>query len=357
MTLSLQRILAITASLFLIAAGCSINIRTVRQADGGVFRSDDAGVTWRQVVRAGTTAKDKPIAIDNLDVGFVRFDPTNAQTLYLATRGGGLYRSDNAGEDWVKTGLGLGSPTALAIDPQTPSILYAASGGTIAKTIDGGAHWTSIYFETKPDRSISDLVVRPSSPNEILAATSTAELLLSKDFGNTWQLFSSLNVPDRIVQLLFASGSSSTLYAQTAGNALFKSTDGGATWTSLKQNLKAFQKAASITSVATLPGAPDTLYIASGYGLLVTTDGGTTWRPIQTLVPFASQPMQLVAVNPDNPRVLYVIVGNRLRKSDDGGTNWDAKIIIPTGRLIFTLALNPKNPDQVFVGTVKPKKR
>ncbi len=357
MTESLQRILVVPALLFLVAAGCSINIRTVKQADGGVFRSDDAGLTWRQVVQAGTTEKGKPITLDNVDVAFTKFDPNDAAIIYLATRGSGLYRSDDAGEQWVKTGLGMSTPAALAIDPQTTSILYAASGGTIAKTTDGGAHWSPIYFETKPDRLITDLVVRPTRPNEVLAATSTAEVLLSKDYGNTWQLYSSLNVADRIVQLVFATGDVTTLYAQTSANALLKSADGGTTWTSLKPSLNAYPKAASVASFAMMPNTPEILYIATGYGLLQTTDGGTTWRPIQTLVPFASQPLQFVAVNPENQRVLYVIVGNRLRKSEDGGTNWDAKITIPTGRLISSLALNPKNPNQVFIGTVKPKKR
>lgn len=349
-------ITVVAAGLLLTAASCSISFRTSKQLDGGVFRSADAGETWTQVVNAGQTKKNQPIRIDGVGVQFIRFDPLSSSTLYLSTRGSGIYRSDSSGDAWVKTGLTTGTYGAFAIDPSSPSILYAGSGGTIVKSTDGAASWSPIYLESQPNRGITDLAVKPGNTGHVLAATNTGEILLSNDYGNTWQLFSKLGVADSISRVFFAPGSSTMLYALTPASGIFRSTDMGKTWASLTQNLALFPGAAAISSVAILPDNTDTLYIASAYGLLKTADSGATWQAIQTLVALGSQPIQHVAVNPDNPQILYALIGNKLRKSTDGGINWDAKISIPTSRIITTLIMSPDNPSQLFIGTLKPKK-
>lgn len=353
----LVRTAAILASLTMVAAGCSINIKTGAVQDGGVFKSDNGGTVWTQIVDAGKNAKGKPVRIDGLNIQFIRFDPQKPSTMYLGTDLGGIYRSDNGGTSWVKTASPAPSYQAFAIDPRSTSTLYAAQGGTITKSTDGGAHWSTIYLESKPDRAFTVLLVNPTDSSKIYAASNKAEILLSKDYGNTWQLYSSLGITDQIRTMFFASTSSTTLIALTGLNGLYRSTTGGETWVSLKPNLVKFKGANSISSIATIPLKADTFYIGSGYGLLITNDQGTSWEPIQTLVPFGSQPIQFVVVNPASTNVLYVVVGNRLRKSIDGGKTWDAKIIIPSTRLISGLVMNPEAPDQLYIGTVKPKKK
>jgi len=344
------------AGLLLTAQSCSISFRTSKQLDGGAFRSRDAGITWQQSANAGTNAKGRPVLIDGINVAYIRYDAQDPRILYLGSLGGGIFRSDNSGESWSRTGLTQGTYPAFAIDPSSTAVLYAASGGTILKSADSGATWTPIYIESKPDRGITDLAVRPGEVNQVLAATTTGELLLSRDYGNTWELYSNIGVVDSIVRLFFAPGSTTRVYGLTPGNSLFASDDAGATWKSLAPSLAAFPGGTAISSIATLPDRPGVLYIASTYGLLKTSDGAATWEPIQTLVPFASQPIQFVAVNPKATNVIYVVVGNRLRKSEDGGQTWDAKITLPTGRLVSSLALNVENPEELFIGTIKPQK-
>lgn len=350
-------LLVLSAALLLIAAGCSLNVRTSKKLDGGVFRSDDGGHTWIQTVYAGSTKKGKPLRIDNIDVLFLRFDPGDPKTIYLGTSGFGVYRSEDEGNTWIKTGLSTGTYVDFVIDPSSTSILYAASGGTILKSTDRATTWSPIYVESRPDRMITDLVVKPDDSSHVLAATSSGDFLLSRDYGNTWRLFSNLGAVDTVSRLFYAEGSTTTLYALGAARGLFRSTDGGGTWVSLAPSFASFPGAAAISSIVTVPGKSDVLYTTSNYGLLQSNDAGNSWKAIQTLVPFGSQPIKLMAVNPQNENILYVIVGNRLRKSDDGGVSWDAKITVPTGRIISTLALNLENPNQLFIGTVKPKKK
>jgi photosystem II stability/assembly factor-like uncharacterized protein len=348
----------ITCSLLLLTApSCSISFQTSKQQDGGVFRSSDGGVTWAQIVNAGTTKKGKPIRIDNVDVLYMQFDPTNSATMYLGTRGVGIYRSTDNGNSWMNTQLVSGTYPAFAIDPLSPSILYAASGGTILKSSNAGAGWSAIYVESRPDRSITNLVVQPSNPNVILAGTNTGEFLLSRDYGNSWQLYTTLGASEGIISMFFAEDSSTTLFVLGSKNNLYKSTDVGRSWTSIGQSLSKYPGATTISWITTLQHKPDIFYVATPYGLLTSKDSGTTWEAIQTLVPFGSQPIQLVAVNPDNQNILYVMVGNRLRKSEDGGKTWDAKIVLPTSRIITTLYLNPENPNELFMGTMKPRKK
>lgn len=356
-TMRKTHLILLALSFLLIAPSCSISFRTAKQLDGGIFRSADGGETWTQVVNAGVTGKrQQPVRIDDVNVQYLRFDPVNPGILYVGTLGAGIFRTETSGDLWTHTGLSSGTYSAFSIDPNTPSILYAASGGTIIKSVNDGAQWSTIYLESKPNRAITDIAVQAGNTGSVLAATSTGELLLSKDFGNTWQLFSTLGIADSIAHMFYAPGSTTRLYALSAANGLFRSNDSGKTWESLSKGLAQFPGATSISSIATLPSNPDTIYVATGYGLLKSADGGFTWTPIQTLVPFGSQPIQYVAVNPENLNTLFVIVGNKLRKSTDGGMNWDAKIAIPTGRLITALALNPMNPSQLFIGTLKPKK-
>ncbi len=354
---NIVRTIAVLIGTAVLSAGCSISFKTGGPQDGGPFRSVDGGIHWQHIVDAGKNAKGKPVTIDSLDIVFFRFDPKNPSTIYLSTVGNGLYRSDNSGDLWVRTGIAPGSYRAFAIDPTATSILYAAKEGTIVKSVDGGAKWTTIYYESKPDRAFTDLAVNPSEPSTIYASTNKGEILLSKDFGNTWQLYSRIGAADSIRSLFFAPNSSVVMYALSAANGLFKSTTGGQTWVALKPNMAKYANAWAITSIATLPDKQDVMYIGSGYGLLSTVDGGTTWVPIQTLVPFSSQPISVVAVNPQNPSIIYVIVGNRLRKSIDGGKTWDAKILIPSSRLVSTMKLNEAKPDELFIGTRRPPKK
>lgn len=355
-TTIVQKLIVLCTSAVLVS-GCSISIKTGGPSDGGVYRSRDGGLKWQHVVNAGKNSKGKPVTIDSLDIIFLRFDPKNSSTIYASSTASGIYRSDNSGDLWVRMGIPPNSYRAFAIDPSSTSILYAAKGGTIMKSADGGAVWSTIYVESKPDRGFTDLAVNPAASNMVYASTNKGELLLSKDFGNTWELYSSIGVADSVKSLFFAPGSGVVMYALSAGNGLYKSTTSGQTWVSLKPNMAKFPNAWSISSIATLPGKQDILYIASGYGLLLSTDGGGTWQAIQTLVPFGSQRIQFVGVNPQNTNIIYVVVGNRLRKSLDGGKTWDAKILLPTSRLISAMKLNDEKPDELFIGTVKPAKK
>jgi hypothetical protein len=109
-------------------------------------------------------------------------DPTKSSTVYAATHDG-LFRSDDAGTTWkgLHKSLRSGNVLALAIDPQTPSTLYAATAIGIYKSLDAGSSWAML----NSDLFVTALSLDPSAPAVLYAGTHLG-VLKSVDSGATW---------------------------------------------------------------------------------------------------------------------------------------------------------------------------
>lgn len=158
----------------------------------GVFRSADAGATWT-AVNNGLTS---------LNVWTLTIDPRTPATIYAGTAnvGGGacpgVFKSTDAGTSWAALGPAGRAITDVAVNPETPDILYAASdrfacgaGGPadpgILKSLDGGASWVPVF-----DRLTRQLAIDPLMPSTIYAGTTTSGVFRSRDAGTTWEPFS-----------------------------------------------------------------------------------------------------------------------------------------------------------------------
>ncbi|PYN90011.1 MAG: hypothetical protein DMD87_03420 [Candidatus Rokuibacteriota bacterium] len=174
------------------------------------------------------------------DIIALAIDPLTPTTLYAATDGGGLFKTTDGGASWNATGLTNISVLALAIDPLTPTTLYAGVYGGLFKSADGGASWSATGL-TGID--VYSLAIDLLTPTTLYAGTNGA-VHKSTDGGASWNATGDLLAYARVSSVVVDFVTPTTLYAAinvlSAGwygsptgpttGGIYKSTNGGATW-------------------------------------------------------------------------------------------------------------------------------
>ena len=177
-------------------------------------------------------------------------DPDTPTTLYAGTDRGGVFKSTNRGTSWSAVNTGLTSTcAALAIDPTTPTTLYAGGGGNVFKSTDGGNNWSGTECG-----SAGELAIDPATPT--------------------------------------------TLYAGGAGG-VFKSTNGGINWSAVNTGLTY----SWVRALAIDPTAPTTLYAGTTGGVFKSTKGGNDWSAVNTGL--TNTNVTALAIDPATPTTLY----------------------------------------------------
>ncbi|HEY4689483.1 MAG TPA: hypothetical protein VIK33_09240, partial [Anaerolineae bacterium] len=133
----------------------------VVNADGGLYRSDDAGETWRTLGTVG---------------GYyyaAALDPSNPDVMYIGSTHKGVLKTENGGMGWrqVNTGLTGRSINELAIDPADPQTVYAATDSGAFISTDGGAQWALIQDGLGPNPIVYSIAVDPNDSSKAYAAT------------------------------------------------------------------------------------------------------------------------------------------------------------------------------------------
>ena len=255
-------------------------------------------------------------------------DPTNPSVVYLGAADGGVWKTTDAGQNWVpltdtQPSLAVG---ALALDPSNPSTIYVGTGEPftfdsfpgvgILKSTDGGQTWTNIQGPFL-NSHIGGLAVDPNNPLNVLAASEEMGLQRSTDGGTTWTRVVTMQGDE----VLFDPKNPGVAYASgiDSGSVILKSTNSGATWNAILRP----PIGSGLTSV-TLSGA--TLYAFFGNSTLFkSTDAGNSWT--QLTAPGAAFCQGqcgynlIVGASPTNPNVVYVGSIN-MYHSNDGGVTW-----------------------------------
>jgi photosystem II stability/assembly factor-like uncharacterized protein len=240
-------------------------------------------------------------------------DPSNPAIVYVGTSGG-VFKSTDFGASWsaVSTGLPAGYiPRTLALDPRTPSTVYA--GGScgvygpcgIYKSHDGGASWTAINAGLEDVIFVESLAIDPIDPDVIYAGTQAclegfchiAGVFKTTDGGASWGgANSGLPVGDGfsfIGSLVIDPQHPNVVYA-ASNDGIFKTVDAGVSWNRLR---------AGGIAVAIDPRNLNTLY-ATGLGVWKSTNGGASWSAASSGLPKADCCASL-AVDPQDPNVVY----------------------------------------------------
>lgn len=305
-------------------------------------------------------------------------DPSNGNVIYLAVSGGGVWKTTDGGTTWSPRTESLGSLStgALAMDPTNSQVLYLGLGdpfdGTgigLLKTTDGAATWSApVYLGTST--VIADLIVSPSSPSTVLAATN-AGLFRSVNGGAS---FSKVTIAtgqtvDPTVWSIDSLGGSSfvlsleanpTVTTGTTDGQVWISSDNGATWTRASGVTKtsgvgritvavAPSNRLVVYAMAAVPNATSTADLADIFkstngGAAFTALGAATKSYVNTNAESSSVGSilygqgwynQLVIVSPTDANTAYFGGALLLAKTSDGGatfrqmTNWLAQYSLP----------------------------
>ena len=218
-------------------------------------------------------------------VNAVAYDAGHPGTCYLASSGGGVWKTTDSGANWtpLSDGWTYLKASSIALDPVNTSTVYVGTGDFdgssvycmgIMKSTDGGASWTNYGRSDFGNTAVSALIVDPDAPNTLLAATGRGRtgfgyVWRSTDAGVTWSpvVTAPAAWSDLKVGALPASGGrayyATGLYS---GGQMWRSTDQGATWTKLNPPLTpgtAYDQ--NSLECAASPTAPGVVYLVSGY--------------------------------------------------------------------------------------------
>lgn len=282
-----------------------------------------------------------PLGPDEGVVLSLAVDPQNPDIVYAGTRTAGVFRSADGGRSWVPARRGLLSAqvNCLAIDPQTPSTLYACNFWRVFKSTDRGATWKA----AAPGRRwVNSLAIDPQAPETLFAATILG-VYRSRDGAATWErltgglpygVFSTVLVdPDR----------PRIVYALHEGGQVFRSADGGESWAMRSP------RPSPVTVLAMDPLRPAILYAETAGMLYKTFDGGTSWSRVRESGHDIFQNLHLAVASLPGRTILYAGAALGLWRSDDGGQTWKY-LAAPGGSAVTALAAAPSS-ETVFAAT------
>jgi photosystem II stability/assembly factor-like uncharacterized protein len=310
----------------------------------------------------------------------------NRNTFYMASTGGGVWKTMDGGSNWrnVSDKYFGGSMGAVAVAPSDENIVYAGEGektlrgnvseglGGIWRSVDAGRTWQNLGL--KDARHIVRIVVHPRDPNTVWVAAlghafgpnETRGVYKTTDGGKNWKRVLFVNNQTGAVDLVMEPGNPSVFYAGTwrvirtpyslesggEGSGLWKSTDGGETWMNISSKKGLPKGTWGIVGVDVSASNPEKVYAqvenANG-GMFVSSDGGETW----TLTSNDNNIRQRawyytrLRVDPKNENTVYALNVGFMR-SRDGGRTFQS-VSTPHGDH-HDLWIDPEDPNRMIIG-------
>jgi photosystem II stability/assembly factor-like uncharacterized protein len=306
--------------------------------------------------------------------------PTQPSTFFVGVHSGGVWKTDDYGRTWrpIFDSAPTGSVGDIGVSWSNPDVMYVGTGeglhrpdlgvgDGIFKSIDGGRSWSHVGLGDV--QQVGRLVVHPTNPDVVFVAglghpygpNSERGIFRTTDGGKSWEKVLYIDENTGAVQVEFDPTNPRIVYgvmwehregpwenASFSGrnNGLYKSTDGGTTWTQSKGGLPSGAEGGGRICLGIGTSDPNRLYAAvmgqgrGADGFYRSNDGGQSW----TLVSTDNRLGLDVRVHPKNADVVFV--GNIASyRSDDGGKTWTSIKGAPGGDDYQRIWINPLQPD------------
>jgi len=341
--------------LTLTGAGC-ITVSGGGSGSLGVYKSENKGDSWAAAMAVPTVEGIGTLA--GVKTFRLHTDPSDPNTIYLASRGQGLYFTYDNGRNWKAIDAMAGKFIyGFAVDPKNKCVLYTSDGPNIYKSDDCGRTFKLTYTEQRSNQRVVSLAVDFGDTRKVYAAILGGDIMVSNDSGLSWRATKRFGTE---LQYLVADNfNAGRLYVATQTNGLYRSDDSGDNWTDLNEGLNAFNDSRTFYRLVLNPGQKDSLFWISKYGILRSDDAGAHWGEIKLLTPPGSVNIYAFGINPANQNELYytgTVLGDKnthirstFYKSVDGGKNWVTKKL-PTNTIPAQLIIHPQRTDWLFMG-------
>jgi photosystem II stability/assembly factor-like uncharacterized protein len=337
----------------------------IGMCNGGVWKTTDAGRTWKPIFDGQPTGS----------IGWVQVAPSDPNILYVGSgeglprpdlsTGDGVYKSTDAGVTWKHLGLRDAQQIPkIAVDPKNPNRLFVAALGHpygpneergIFRSTDGGESFQRVLFRDV-NTGGKDVDIDPSNP-EIVYATmweqrqgpwengawsgTNGGIFKSSDGGSTWKPLTQ-GLPDGIIDAEIAVALSNprrlfaTVEAAGTGTGIYRSDDAGETWTRSTTDTRPTSRINEAVPHVH-PKDPDTLIVTDVVSYK-STDGG------RTFVPFKGAPggddNQNIWWNPIDPDIMLLVVDQGAVVTLNGGQSWSSWFTQPTAALYHVMTDN-----------------
>src|SRR5690349_10471973 len=311
---------------------------------GGFFKSTDGGNTWKESEQ-----------LKNEALHSLAQSESNPDTLIAGTFTS-IFRSDDAGETWKQLPTsnvnGLLHVESLAIDPRTANTIYAGTWYLPYKSVDGGQTWASIKNGIIDDSDIFAIDIDPRDPNHIIASACSG-IYESKTAGDSWRKVQGIPSQSRRTRAILQHPSVPGLVFAGTTEGFWRSDKGGDpdSW------MVTTSRQLEINSIAVHPSRPEMVFIGTNnYGVKVSTDGGKTFTP--TNGGFSGRFANAILADREIPNRIYASTintatgGGFLFVSNDNGESWRPSMRSMPSRLItYTILQDARDANIIYLGT------
>ncbi len=323
---------------------------------GGVWRTEDAGASWKNISDGFFGGSIGSIAIAESDPNVIYVGGGEVTVRGNVSHGEGIWKSTDAGQTWVQIGLNDSRHVPrIRIHPTNPDLVYAAVLGHlygpnqergVYRSRDGGKTWERILFASEETGAV-DLILDPNNPRVIYASTWKVKrtpyslesggegsgLWKSTDGGDNWtNITRNTGLPAGTVGIIGVTVSpldSNRLWAlvEAAEGGLFRSDDGGKTWANINADRNLRQRAWYYTRVYAGPQNRDEVYVVN-VGFWRSRDGGKSFSNIDT--PHGDH--HDLWIDPKSPERMVIADDGGAQVSFNGGATWSTYENQPTAQ-------------------------